>query len=288
MFLIWTHGTCGEQVALRYAQGMEGRWLPMVLEMAVGPVDRGACIRDLSQYPNEAEYLFLPVSFISPDGAPRFTISAAGLGVRVIPVRVNVNLSVRTVEQLLGQRKRMHCAAFRFLVCEFTSKLDKIAKKGGSAKRLEGDSTKDQEGTHTVEGLIQGIVLQFEKVLEAHEARNENDYTEDAVFQGLVSEMLDAQRWAVSKLRLWLENGTEYICFVKNYSLREAHRLFMASLARRVKALGTEKVRRAAAALELCKARPGGLLQARVDETISSKRLRRVPAHHRRRRRCRR
>ncbi len=34
--------------------------LPMVLELTVGAVDRGACIKELSQYPEEVEYLWVP------------------------------------------------------------------------------------------------------------------------------------------------------------------------------------------------------------------------------------
>jgi hypothetical protein len=235
----------------------------MVLEMVVGPVDRGACIRDLSQYPEEVEYLYLPMSFISPNGAPRFTIIADVLGMRVIPVRVNVNLSARTVEQLREQKKRTHCAAFRFLQDKLSGELDCLAKESDAAARLAGDPTKDQDGAHSVEGLINGILRQFEAVLKEHEKREEQDFADDVVFQGLVTEMLDAQRWAVYKLRLWLEDRTAYVCYVQNYSLREAHHRFTAFLTRSANAADTDEGRRVAA-LEVCKAR--GLLQARVEE----------------------
>ena len=252
-----------KQVALMYSGAAEGKPLPMVLEMVVGPVDRGACIRDLSQYPGEVEYLYLPMSFISPDGTPRFTISAAGLGVRVIPVRINVNLSARTVEVLVGQKKRSHCAAFRFLLCELKDELPRLAEAGGAAARFAGDTTKNQGGTHTVEGLLEKIAGQCEAVLQKHAARAEEEFAVDAVYQGLSAEMLDARRWAVSKLRLWLEDRTMCICFVVGYSLRQAHRKLTAYLARTAGAVGTEQGRRAAM-LEVCKAR--GLLRAGVDE----------------------
>ncbi len=129
-------------MALQYSGAAEGKPLPMVLEIVVGPVNRGACIRDLSQYPLEVEYLYLPMSFISPDGTPRFTISAAGLGVRVIPVRINVNLSARTVEEFLKQKKRMHCTSFRFLLGELKGELARLAV--GSGTRFAGDLTRDQ------------------------------------------------------------------------------------------------------------------------------------------------
>ena len=257
-------GSC-EQVALQYSGAAEGKPLPMLFEIVVGPVDCGACILELSQYPKEVEFLFLPMSFIYPDGTPRFTVSAAGLGARAIPVRVNLNLSSRTVEQILGQKKRMHCAAFAFLAAELKGELARRAEDGGAAAaRFAGDSTKNQGGAHTVEGLLEGIAGQFEAVLRRHEAVAELEYAKDAVFQALVGDMLDARRWAVSKLRVWLEDPTQLICFVVGYSLREAHRRLTAYLTRAAgAAAGTEEGRRGAA-VEACKAR--GLLRARVDE----------------------
>ena len=40
----------------------------MVLRMVTGSIDRGACIKELSQYPGEVEYLFVPCSFVEPWG----------------------------------------------------------------------------------------------------------------------------------------------------------------------------------------------------------------------------
>jgi hypothetical protein len=254
----------GEQVALQYSGAAEGKPLPMVLETVADSVNRGACILHLSQYPKEVEYLYPPMSFIAAAGTPRFAISEDGLGVRVFPVQVSANQASRTVEQILGQKKRAHIAAFRFLVAETRAELARIADTdGAAAARLAGDSTKNQGGTHTVEGLLERIVRQVEEVVERHEAVGEGEYADDAVFQGLVTGMLDARRWAVSKLRLWLEDHTEYICLLTDYSLREAHRLLSAHLVRAAgAAAGTEDGRRAAAAA--CMERR--LLQARVDE----------------------
>ena len=38
--------------------------LPMVLVVRVSAVDRGACIRDFSQYMQEVEYLWVPGSYL--------------------------------------------------------------------------------------------------------------------------------------------------------------------------------------------------------------------------------
>jgi hypothetical protein len=254
----------GEQVALQYSGAAEGKPLPMVLETVADSVNRGACILHLSQYPKEVEYLYPPMSFIAAAGTPRFAISADGLGVRVFPVQVSANQASRTVEQILGQKKRAHIAAFRFLVAETRAELTRIADTdGAAAERLASDRTKNQGGTHTVEGLLERIVRQVEEVVKGHEAVGEGEYADDAVFQGLVTGMLDARRWAVSKLRLWLEDRTQLICFMMDCSLCNAHRLLSAHLVRAAgAAAGTEEGRRAAAAA--CMERR--LLQARFDE----------------------
>jgi hypothetical protein len=249
---------------MQYSGAAEGRRLPMVLEIVVGPVDRGACIKDLSQFPKENEYLYLPLSFVSPDGTPRVTISADGLGVRVIPVRINVNLSARTVEQLLEQKRRMHCAAFRFLVSELNIELARLTNEpeGSAEARLADERSKNQGDDYTVDGLCKRILEQFAAVLEKHEQREDWQYADDTIFQGLVTEMLDGRRWAVSKLRHWLEDHTTSISFVMGYSLRGANRRFTAYLTRVLNAKDTVEGRQEAA-LEVCRAR--GLLQEATD-----------------------
>ena len=47
--------TSRREVAVLYSGVGEGKPLPTVFEIRAGAVDRGACIRDLSQYPGEIE-----------------------------------------------------------------------------------------------------------------------------------------------------------------------------------------------------------------------------------------
>ena len=54
------------QVAIRYSGVESGKKLPMVLEIRPGAVDRGACIKEFSQYQAEVEYLWVPGSFMEP------------------------------------------------------------------------------------------------------------------------------------------------------------------------------------------------------------------------------
>ncbi len=52
------------QVAIKYSGVKDSQALPMVLVIRTGAVDRGACVRDFSQYVDEVEYLWLPGSFL--------------------------------------------------------------------------------------------------------------------------------------------------------------------------------------------------------------------------------
>jgi hypothetical protein len=52
------------QVAIKYSGVKDSQALPMVLVIRTGAVDRGACVRDFSQYVEEVEYLWLPGSFL--------------------------------------------------------------------------------------------------------------------------------------------------------------------------------------------------------------------------------
>ncbi len=52
------------QVAIKYSGVKDDQALPMVLVIRTGAVDRGACVRDFSQYVEEVEYLWLPGSFL--------------------------------------------------------------------------------------------------------------------------------------------------------------------------------------------------------------------------------
>ena len=60
----------GAQVAIRYSGLAAGKALPIVLEVRTGAVDRGACVRDFSQYVDEVEYLWVPGSFLEQVARP--------------------------------------------------------------------------------------------------------------------------------------------------------------------------------------------------------------------------
>ena len=259
--------TADKRVAVRYSGAAEGRPPAMLLEIVIGAVDRGACIVFASQYPKEAEYLWLPCSFMAPGGHIRLE-AAAGAGlVRVVPVRANANLTARTLEELVAQKKRTHVASFRFLVAEVRTDLQRIAEESAAAARLANDATKVKLGSKGgLAGLIEHVHSQCQVVLRNHEQRPPEDYTKDSVYRGLVTEALDVKAWAVSKFRLWLEDQSQLLFLVVHRPLRTAHRDLIAFLKRGLACLPAKDcATRRVAAERLCKLR--GLLENSVEET---------------------
>ena len=78
--------TTGRATATQYSGMKERAPLPMILELEVGSVDRGASIRDFSQYPDEDEYLFVPLCFVAPAGPQRMEVTDKS-ALHITPVR---------------------------------------------------------------------------------------------------------------------------------------------------------------------------------------------------------
>jgi hypothetical protein len=131
--------TSSLEVALRYSGVEQGRPRPAVLVMRAGAVDRGACIREFSQYPGEMEYLWVPCSFLQPDGPTSLCALASG-SVTMVPVRVNANLKAPTVEEILEGKRSTHLASFRHLLRELGQKLYETCAREDAAGRLRREA----------------------------------------------------------------------------------------------------------------------------------------------------
>jgi hypothetical protein len=109
--------TSSKAAAIDYSGVKDRKALPMLYQTVTSSVDRGACIKDLSQYPEEVEHLWVPCSFLQPEGAEALEVVAEGV-VSVVSVRMNANLKAKTLEELTGERKALHLASFAHLVQE--------------------------------------------------------------------------------------------------------------------------------------------------------------------------
>ena len=89
-------------VALTYARISRGVAAPMLLELKLGMIDRGADFSWLSQYPSEAEVLFPALTGLEMQD------SRVEDGVLVVSLRVSINLTALPIEQTLARMKRSH------------------------------------------------------------------------------------------------------------------------------------------------------------------------------------
>ena len=249
--------TADKSVALQYSGVREGRPRATVLVITCGAVDRGACIREFSQYPSEIEYLWLPCSFVQPSGSRYVEVSSLGV-VTIVPVRVNANIKTLTVDEILGQKKAMHLASFRYLQGELQRDLEHVAGSAGSSRLLT--DTSPNKGSFSVRGLLRHILKQVQEVFERHCAVEASGYIGDDDYRALVTEMLDAKAFALSKLRWWLCDASQLISFKQPEPLRLAHRGWIAFLERMLPGSADRR----GDALALCRAK--GLLRRSVDE----------------------
>jgi hypothetical protein len=241
--------TSERKVAILYSGVNEKKPLPMVLQMRVRSVDRGACIRDFSQYPSENEYLFVPCSFLEQEGPQYLEVAETGV-VTIIPVRVNANLKTMTVEELLGQKKALHEASFRYLLDELQLKLREVADKRGAEDRLIIDDAKGRKGPHTVDTFLAKILSQCQEVYSTHEATTPSDYVKDEIFRRLVLDMVEVRAMAMSKLEEWLENESgSFMLYRFDAALKTVHRRRILFLEHRAMDLSGEDKRNASIAL---------------------------------------
>ena len=253
--------TSDKNCALQYSTMGEHQLLPMVLEFTASAIDRGACIKDFSQYPQEVEYLWLPCSFVAPDGTERMEFTPHGV-VRIVPVRVNSNFTTPTLEQMVASKKLMHIAAFQYLLQELQRDLFSIIQEHGD-DRLEKDFYRQFRGKHfTCEGLLQNIMGQCQLRLKAHKEVEVNRFADDNTFRRLVTEMLDVKTMAKSKLNLWLKDPSQCIMSLEIVSLHDAHRKFLGLLTKNMQLEKHEAKKQTA--LELCRLK--GLVVTSVDE----------------------
>lgn len=120
--------TSDKNIALRYSGVEEKRPKPTVLVVKVSSVDRGACIKSMSQYQDEIEYLWLPCSFVEENGPKYLEVTDDG-AVTMIPVKINCNLKLLTVEDFISQKKKQHLQSFHFLQADVKSQLEDYSIK---------------------------------------------------------------------------------------------------------------------------------------------------------------
>jgi len=82
-------------VAIQYTGGKE---MPTVFKIGIGAVNRGAVLDAFSQYPEEKEVLFPPLSFLEVVGEITYMTTKDNKVVRVVPLEIIANLNSPLLE----------------------------------------------------------------------------------------------------------------------------------------------------------------------------------------------
>jgi hypothetical protein len=240
--------TADRAVALDYSGIKKGNPHPMVIAIKPNAIDRGACIADLSQYQGEREYLYVPCSFLQPNGPPALEVVAQGI-VNVIPVHLSLNLKTETIEELVAKKKRMHLDSARLLADEVGAELELLAVSSESKERQKKDVSASR--SDALQQFAACINSQCEAILERHRVTDASRYVDDKMFRDLVSEILNMKSWAKEKWDLWLKDESQFLVNSKKLSLIECHRNMLAHLRKCMRKAAPDSDERRRACLEL-------------------------------------
>ena len=155
-------------VAEQYSQDGFG----IIVEIQQGMIDRGAEIAWLSQYPHEAEILFAPLAGLEAREMRIDSHPLNGKHIIVVSMRISINLTNPTIEQVVAKRKKIVGDMGRGLLMEMRGYLNK-------------------KGSNETEGYIKLMEGMMAERPLSHEATWYND---DPSFQESVNETLRLKR----------------------------------------------------------------------------------------------
>ncbi len=254
--------TADRNVAVQYSGVKDKKPQASIMEIHPNSIDRGADISEFSQYPGEKEFLFVPMSFVQGDGRCRLEVGPGGGVLKVISVRININIKTETVDQLRQKKKSMHVSAFKSVIDETKRWMRAYAEDNrglvqarAATDREYRDSGSDNE-RRDIPYLINSTIEQLTRIQTQDSQLPHHDYVDDLTYKALVSRMLSSQAWAKQKLLLWLENQETTISGVVRKSLKDAHREWLSFLKLRkysIAFVGSDERKSAAVKILQCK-----------------------------------
>jgi len=215
--------TADRAVAVQYSGVKDNKPRASIFEIHPNAIDRGADISDFSQYPGEREFLFVPMSFVQGEGRCRLEVGPGGGLLKVVSVRININIKTETVEQLTGKKKSMHVAAFKSVIDDTQRWMRALMDDDQRGVGRGDDKNRKQ-------WFVEKTINQMIEVKEEDEKLPNEVYVNDLKYRANVTRMLSAQEWAKQKLWLWLENPSASLVDIGVLSLKSAHRQWLAFL----------------------------------------------------------
>jgi len=229
--------TVSFDVALEYT-GSRDSLLPIIFEISLGQVDRGASLNWLSQYPAENEVLLPPLSNLEVIGSPKAEVFG-DKSVLVFSMRLNVNLKSMNKEELEGRRKALHMNALNNTMQEIERDLFQrvVALPKGEAGTVRG------EGRRVVERILE----ECNKFVELYESQDVRWYNKDVHYKHALEESSNLRSLALELFSYWEENTEVADYNIDALSMIQVHRLKSASLLRSYREAKTEEERKQAA-----------------------------------------
>lgn len=242
-FQSWTADVA---TGLRYSGVFQGKPGACMLETQSSSIDRGADITQFSQFPGEKEFTFVPCCFVQGSGGHRHQLvqEEHQLGcVSIVPVRINVNLKIETIEDLLEKKKTRHLTSFQMLCEETRTKLFAFMQNAG---------VQDAD----IQPLIDYTMKQVDDIIMQHQDFSRNEYADDLKYSQLVSEMMRALRWSKEKLFLWLETARDGCDHnFHTHSLADSHRMWQTFLQKKFAGATRGTIERKKTAIQLLQSR---------------------------------
>eukprot|EP00961_Rhodomonas_salina_P017241 232136-Rhodomonas_salina.1 len=178
--------------------------------MDVGQIDRGASLAWISLFPAEEEVLLPPLCSLEATGSARYeqVAVAASPGaqpsrrtVMVWPVRVNVNLKGKTVEEHQATRKTL------------LAQMAENAEREVAAELARGSASQKVR----FKELREEVRAQSAAVIEAFRAQPEQHFNDDAKYSAALQDVLQLKPWAARVLACAREGA---VCGVSVDELR--------------------------------------------------------------------
>jgi HEAT repeat protein len=119
--------TRNREVAMDYAGACSagGERPSVVFELQMGMIGRGAAVQWVSQFPEEEEILFAPLTALEVVGAPTLEGSTV-----VVPLRMNCNLHDLTIEELTAKMRKSHMDLVGMILSQMEQALEQVEHKG--------------------------------------------------------------------------------------------------------------------------------------------------------------
>ena len=196
--------TRDRDVALQYLG--KGK-MPVIFEIEVSQVDRGASLQWLSQYPGEAEVLLPPLSNLEVTQDPKILMHK-GKAVLVFPMQLNVNLKIMKREELEHSRKSQHMASVRNTCLELTRDLvvecEQVRAAQKQFKHMESDDASKQQKDYDTAVLVsKHIMREVDELVRKQDSRDTSFYNNDRNYKTALEEVALLKEMALGKFMWW-------------------------------------------------------------------------------------